>query len=194
MAGDSSFPRLVSLACHDLRTPLATVHGFARTLERIEPLSERTLTYIGMIEAASTEMADLLELLSLAARVEAGRYEPARIAADSLELVRAAAERVDAGEVAVDGDGGEVQVDREPVVRGFSAFATAALRHGGIERVAYAVSGPEVRLTPVEADVAPILLGEDLRDLGSATARRLLEALGGSVAVEGETLAVRLPT
>ena len=29
---DSRFPRLVSLACHDLRTPLATIYGFARTL------------------------------------------------------------------------------------------------------------------------------------------------------------------
>ena len=34
MTDDASFPRLVSLACHDVRTPLATVFGFARMIER----------------------------------------------------------------------------------------------------------------------------------------------------------------
>jgi len=32
---DNQFARLVMLACHDLRTPLATVHGFAHTLARL---------------------------------------------------------------------------------------------------------------------------------------------------------------
>src|SRR5215471_11026002 len=36
MPDETYFARLVSLACHDLRTPLATVHGFARTLARVE--------------------------------------------------------------------------------------------------------------------------------------------------------------
>ena len=36
---DTSFARLVSLAVHDVRTPLATVHGFARTLTRQVELS-----------------------------------------------------------------------------------------------------------------------------------------------------------
>ena len=36
VATDRFFARFVSLACHDLRTPLATVSGFARTLERLE--------------------------------------------------------------------------------------------------------------------------------------------------------------
>ena len=35
---DAPFPRVVSLACHDLRTPLATIYGFARTLSRGEDL------------------------------------------------------------------------------------------------------------------------------------------------------------
>ena len=37
---DTSFPPLVSLAAYDLRTPLATIYGFARTIQRanaIEP-------------------------------------------------------------------------------------------------------------------------------------------------------------
>ena len=41
------FPRLVTLACHDLRTPLATVNGFAKTLLRGGELDERTLRFVG---------------------------------------------------------------------------------------------------------------------------------------------------
>src|SRR5438128_12140601 len=73
---DSSFARLVSLACHDLRTPLATVHGFARTIERTGDLEEPASRYVAMIETASGQIADLLDELGLAARIEAGRYEP----------------------------------------------------------------------------------------------------------------------
>ena len=55
---ESRFPRVVSLACHDLRTPLATVYGFARTLTRAGELDDRTLRFLGMIE----ELGGSLEL------------------------------------------------------------------------------------------------------------------------------------
>src|SRR6266542_2958494 len=47
-AADSSFPRLVSLAAHDLRTPLATIHGFAQTLLRMGDLQEPNDRYMTM--------------------------------------------------------------------------------------------------------------------------------------------------
>jgi hypothetical protein len=37
------------------------------------------------------------------------------------------------------------------------------------------------------------LLGEDLRDLGAAVAVRLVRALGGSVALDGDAVVVTLP-
>ena len=40
---------------------------------------------------------------------------------------------------------------------------------------------------------APVVLGQELRDLGAAVAVRVVEALGGSVDLDGETLTVRLP-
>ena len=73
---DSSFPRLVSLACHDLRTPLATVYGFARTLTRAGELDERSARFVTMIEEASEQMTELLDELGTAARIESGRWEP----------------------------------------------------------------------------------------------------------------------
>jgi hypothetical protein len=54
------------------------------------------------------------------------------------------------------------------------------------------VDGAEIRLSPVTAASAPVVLGEDLRDLGAAVAVRLVRRLGGSVEVEGETLRIVL--
>src|SRR2546421_5251138 len=87
----SHFPQLVSLAAHDLRTPLATVSGFAKTLIRMEELEEPASRYLGIIEAASEQMVELLEELGLAARIEAGRDEPSPREGETLELANAAA-------------------------------------------------------------------------------------------------------
>ena len=73
---DTSFPRLVSLAAHDLRTPLATIHGFAQTLVRMGDLGQPKQRYLEMIDVASRQLAELLDELGLAARIEGGRYEP----------------------------------------------------------------------------------------------------------------------
>jgi signal transduction histidine kinase len=189
---EPSFSRLVSLACHDLRTPLATVHGFARTLERLEPLPERTLKYLGMIADASAEMTDQLEILALVARIERGAYQPALREADSLELTRAAATRVRFGGAVASGAGAAVCVEPERVEWALAAFAECALRHGDAASVSLDVAGPDVRLSPV-APAGPILLGDDLRDVGAASARALVEALGGSVGLEDDGFVVRLP-
>jgi hypothetical protein len=54
------------------------------------------------------------------------------------------------------------------------------------------VRGPELALAPVTPASAPVVLGEDLRDLGAAVAVRVVRARGGSLEVDGETLRVRL--
>ena len=146
-----------------------------------------------MIEAASQQMGELLEELSLAARIEAGRYEPALRDADTLELARAAAERLGADRVRVSGEGTIVQTDLEAVDRGVSALVQATLRHGGLEEVEVTVRGNEIDVTPVTEASSKVVLGQDLRDLGAAVAVRLVETLGGSVAVSSRTLTVRLP-
>ena len=58
---DTSFARLASLAVHDLRTPLATIFGFARTMERGAELEPPLPRYVEMIIAASEQMTELLE-------------------------------------------------------------------------------------------------------------------------------------
>ena len=111
MASDRSFAQLVSLACHDLRTPLATVQGFARTIDRLEQLQEQAQRYIGLIVEGSDQLTELLDRLALVARIERGAYEPVMREMDSLEVAHAAAARVDVGEVAVSGAGAPVAVD-----------------------------------------------------------------------------------
>jgi signal transduction histidine kinase len=192
VSDDSDFARLVSLACHDLRTPLATVHGFATTLARgggLEPPADR---YVEMIDAASAQLAELIDELSLAARIESDRYEPMPREANTLELAQAAAVRLGEERVGVTGSGAAVETDTEAVERGLAALFQSALRHGGLDRVEVEVEGRELRLSPVTAASAPVVLGDDLRDLGAAVAARLVRRLGGSVSVAGETVTIRL--
>jgi K+-sensing histidine kinase KdpD len=193
VASDHTFAQLVSLACHDLRTPLAAVHGFARTIDRLEPLQARTRRYIGIMVEGSGQLAQLLERLALIARIERGAYQPALQQMDSLELAQKAAELVAAGEVSVTGEGETVEVDPTPTEQTVAAFLTCALRHGDSEELDCAVRGRELSIRPVTGELAAILLGEDLRDFGAAAARIHVEALGGSVAVQDDALLVRLP-
>jgi len=190
---DTSFARLVSLACHDVRTPLATVHGFTTTLARTTELAPPADRYVEMIDAASRQIAELLDELSLVARIEGGRYDPLLRESDTLALAEGAAERLGPDRVHVSGEGAPVEIDLEAVDRGVSALVQATLRHGGLEEVDVVVRGKEIDVTPVTESSAPVVLGQELRDLGAAVAVRVIERLGGSVDVRGQTLTVQLP-
>jgi len=192
-ATDSGFPRLVSLAAHDLRTPLATIHGFAQTLIRMNDLGEPRQRYMEMIDMASRQLAELLDELGTAARIEDGRFEPSMQSVQTLELAQSAASQLGEDRVKVTGQGGEVHVDPESTERGVAALAQAALRHGGLDEVKLHVDGAKLALSPVTTSSAPVVLGEELRDLGAAVAVRVVRALGGSVELDAETLTITLP-
>jgi signal transduction histidine kinase len=184
---DDRFPRVVSLACHDLRTPLATVYGFARTLSRGGDLDERNARFVGMIEAASEQMTDLLDQLGVLARIESDRYEVGLVEADTVDLATTDDERVETV-----GDGVTLETDERSLKRALEALAVAAVRHGGVPTVTWTVRGRELELAPVTAAAAPVVTAEELLDLGSIVARRVVERLGGTVELDGETLRVRL--
>jgi signal transduction histidine kinase len=182
---DSSFARLVSLACHDLRTPLATVNGFARTIQRTEELGNPLGRYVEMIVAASAQMTDLLEAVSLVARIEAGRFEPLLAEADTLDLARAAAEELDG--VRAEGKGETIETDGAAATSALGAFALCAQRHGPAGTVTLRAQGREVIVGPVTAAAAPVIMGEELKDLGAAVALRAVRALGGDACLaDGE--------
>ena len=181
------FPRLVSLACHDLRTPLATVYGFARTLSRGEGLDDRSARFLGMIEEASEQMTGMIDEIGTAARIVGQRWEPALREVDTLELVHSDDERIE-----VTGRGETIETEVNVVSRGLHSLAVATVRFGQIERVAWRVEGRVLELSPVRAAAAPVVTGEDVRDLGALVARLAIEELGGSLELDGETLRVRL--
>jgi signal transduction histidine kinase len=188
-----TFAQLVSLACHDLRTPLATASGFASTLERLDDLGSPADRYVEMIGAASAQMAELLDLLSAVARIEAGRFEPQLREFDSRELVDAAAGRLGDG-ATVDGHGAQVTADAGWAETGLAALGECVRRHGALDQVVFAVEGREVAIGPVREGVGAIALGDDLKDFGAAVATRVLRASGAELEVDGERLVVRLPT
>jgi signal transduction histidine kinase len=190
--GDNPFARLVSLACHDLRTPLATVVGFAHTLTRQGGLEEPAGRYVEMIGAAAAQLGELVDELSLGARIEAGRYDPVLREVDTLELARNAARRLGEERVVVEGTGATVELDVDASERSVAALAQCALRHGGLEQVRLDVRGPELRLAPVTPASAPVLLGQELRDLGAAVAVLAIRVQRGAVELDGESLRIRL--
>ena len=193
LGSDAVFPRLVSLACHDLRTPLATVAGFAHTLARLDELAPPADRYVEMMIAASGELSELLDALGLLARIEGGRYEPTPVETDSLELARAAARRLGDEKVEVTGEGATVAVDVGPTQQAVLGLVRCALRYGGLERVSVRADGPRLHVRPITPDAAPVVMAEDPRDLGAAIGVRVVAALGGSAELDGETLVVALP-
>src|SRR3954466_15453641 len=108
-------------------------------------LGEPKQRYMEMIDMASRQLAELLDELGTAARIESGRYEPGLQEVDSLELARGAADDLGEERVAVSGQGAPVRIDPESTERGVSALAQAALRHGGVAAGAAAAPARRAR-------------------------------------------------
>jgi signal transduction histidine kinase len=193
VTNDRQYAELVSVACHDILTPLATVYGFARTLERakLEPPSDR---YVDMIGAASSQIDELVDQLRLATRIQLGLYDPVLVETDSLELARSATERLEEGRVEVSGDGSPVLVDPDPAARALAQLARAAARFGGHDTVTLDVRGPELTIAPLSRPAEPVVLGEELRELAAPAAAMLVRALGGNLEARDEALVIRLPS
>jgi len=140
-----------------------------------------------MIEEASAQMTELLDEVAAIARIQDGRWEPTLREANTLELAS-----VEDARIAVDGAGETIETDVETVELALRSFAVAAARFGPVELVTWRVDGRALGLSPITPDAAPVVTGETIRDLGSIVGRAVIEALGGTVSLEGETLRVRL--
>jgi virulence-associated protein VagC len=126
-------------------------------------------------------------------RIESGRYEPALADVDSLALAREAAAELGEDRVLVSGAGSAVRVEPKPTRRALVQLARAAARHGGHDSVALVVSGTDLEISPLSRSAVPVVLGEELRELGAAAAGVLIRALGGSLEAKDERLLIRLP-
>ena len=174
MTNDRQYAELVSVACHDILTPLATVYGFARTLERVElePPADR---YVEMIGAASKQIDDLVDQLRLATRIQLGVYKPVLVETDSLELAQAAAELLEEGRVEISGEGSAVLVDPEPTARALAQLTRATARFGGHDTVTMQVAGPVLTVAPLSRPAEAVVLGEEFRELAAPAGALMLE-------------------
>ena len=106
------FPEQISAACHDLRTPLASAYGFARTLERLGAVEGDHARYLSLVVEATEELGRLIDCLALLARAQDGRIV-AR--AHARRVARARGRRpstlVPGGRLSVQGAGATVEVD-----------------------------------------------------------------------------------
>ncbi len=188
-----SFAQLVSLACHDLRTPLATASGFARTLQRLDSLEQPADRYVEMIGAAADQLATLLDLLSVAARIEAGRFEPQFTELNARELADAAGAKLADGTARIEGDGVTARVETNWSATALSALGEAARRHGGLTEITLVVDGTVVVIAPIVENAGQIAAGEELKDFGAAVGARVLHATGASVEPAADGLTVTFP-
>ena len=90
------------------------------------------------------------------------------------------------------GAGETIETEPNAVARALDALAIAAVRHGPVETVTWKVDGRVLELSPVTDSAAPVVLGEEIRDLGSLVGRTVIETLGGSLELDGDRLRVRI--
>jgi signal transduction histidine kinase len=80
----------VATASHELRTPMTSIYGAARTLLRddIELSTDRRRTFVEMIATESGRLSRIVDDILLASRLDAGRVDVATKSCDAGELTR----------------------------------------------------------------------------------------------------------
>lgn len=187
------FPEQISSACHDLRTPLASAYGFARTLERLGAVTGEHERYLALVVEASEELGRLIDCLALIARAQDGRLVLEQRSSASAELAAEAVGRVPGGRLSVEGGGATIEVDHARAVSGIAWLA---------EAVAHAVPGDQPLLVEARGDGAfavgplPAMTADrfvdgtgDLRALAALAVARLH---GGTLAREDDRVVMRL--
>jgi signal transduction histidine kinase len=187
------FPELVSRACHDLRTPLASAFGFARTLERLGTVEGDQARYLAIVIQSTEELARLIDALALLARVENGRLPLERTGVATAELVSEACALVPGERLSAGGAGAHIEVDRARSAAGLAWLA---------EATEHAIPGESPLRLDARADGSIVLgplpgtmddrLIDGTGDLRACAALAVARAHGGSLAREGEWIVVRL--
>lgn len=180
------FPKLVREACHDVRTPLATAYGFARTLERIGGLDEQQQRYLRFIVASCEEQTRLIDALATLARREGGtlaaKLAPVDLGNAAVDAAVDVEQRLgDGRSVALvsDAEATLVLADPEHVPLALATLAEAALRlEPALREVGMQRSGSQVRLGPISPDAMQELSVDDGRDVRVVAARTLLTLSG----------------
>jgi signal transduction histidine kinase len=188
--------RLMSAIAHDLRTPLATIYGFAKTIERGGGLDERQDRFLGLIIAAAADMDRMIENVSTVGHIAEERMtidnSPVTTDALAAAALDAIPERPDGRcVVLLPGSGALVATDADRAARAVALVAEAALRLEPSRQEAHLqADGASIRSGPFSAELLPGLAAHG-RDVPVETARIVLGYLGATLVTEGEELVAR---
>ena len=171
----------VSLVSHELRSPMASVIGSARTLEQRwrELTAEQRESFLALIAHETSRLADLIGDVLDTSRIEAGTFSYSFVDVDLARLVRDSAAAAEHGqdEVAVEA------VVREPlpVVRGDRDRLRQVLVNLIDNAVKYSPPGDTVRVEAENTDGRVVIEVRDRgpRDLAGAPAPDLREVREG---------------
>lgn len=158
---DDDLAALIARACHDLRNPLAAAHGFARTIERVDGVSETAKPFLEHVIVATRELDQLIVALATIAGARQGRLRlnPTEVSTAELavEVAALATERLldQQGSVVtrVESDG-TVSLDRARWALALADLAAGAVRAGHAVTVVARADG---------VTVEPELASDDLR-------------------------------
>ncbi|HET7786702.1 MAG TPA: response regulator [Myxococcales bacterium] len=208
---ESRKDRFLSLAAHELKTPLTSIKGFsyslARRLEKGEPCDPR---HVQVLERQAERLHLLLEEMLEVSRIETGRFVLHQEPCEMVELVEATRRAL--RRLGADGD---VEAHVEPALplvadrerieraltamvlrgRGLGPVTIEAIRRAGHAEVSVSWSGdalaePEHALEP-RWEAAPA----QRQGLGMAlaVARKTAELHGGSLRAEPHAIVLDLP-
>jgi signal transduction histidine kinase/CheY-like chemotaxis protein len=206
--------RFLSLAAHELKTPLTSIKGFSyslsRRLERGEPTDPR---HVQVLERQAERLHSLLEEMLEVSRLETGRFVLHQEPCELRELVDSCHRSLrrlgqDASLEAHEGDGLPLLADRERIERALSSMVSRARAHGPEVRIRARLSKglAEVRVSwntvvlsaQEQADAfsprweAPAAQRQGL-GMALFIARETAELHGGALRCEGDALVLELP-
>ena len=205
-AEHNALPRALSLAVHELRTPVTVVSGYLRMLlrEQAGPISEKQRKMLEEAERSCVRISALVSEMSDLGKLESGDLAVARQPFDFARLVVELASGMHEGhdrgvtlEVRGAGEPLEVVGDRARLGAAIGALLHATLRERGdagvvVAHCARSDAGGNWAVLAVggESDVAPLLAAQNASGfdewrggLGLAlpVARRVVAAHGGTM-------------
>lgn len=216
-------PHVTRVVAHELRNPLTVILGHADLLLESSNLTPGQRDHLDVIEAASERMLTLIQgLLAQSTDADDHRavFDAAQLVEASIEAFRPAAsasalgiDPIVAGPLPVDGDEFRLRQVVDNILSNaikYSDRGTLRIAAGLDDDgwVAVSVTDEGIGMTPedVERVFTPYFRAQNAQDgtaagtgLGMGIARDIVEAHGGSIAVEstlgrGTTVTVRLPS